>query len=338
MVVSVVDVIQARHADGIWPSAHRDGYKLALVIEGGGMRGVVSGGMVTALEQLGYSGVFDAAYGSSSGAMAAAYFLAGQAAFGTSIYYENINNRQFIDLRRMISPKPIMNTSFLLDRVCVHEKPLDVRALKANPASLNIVVSDVAARHSVVFRAAESPELVREYLRASINVPGVAGPSVAIGGRLYSDASVYQSIPFAAAVADGATHVLALLTRPQGRARIPTGILSRLLGHLTIRGVSSEFRQDYYESYAAYGEELAALRAAERPDAAVRAEVVRVGPDEPQVSQLETNANTLITGAKAGYRATMARFGMRAPHLAATLTTPGLVAEREVSGTEATTG
>ena len=62
------------------------------------MRGVVSAGMVSALEELGLTHAFDAVYGSSAGAINAAYFLAGQARLGTTIYYEDINNARFIDL------------------------------------------------------------------------------------------------------------------------------------------------------------------------------------------------------------------------------------------------
>ena len=53
------------------------------------MRGIVSAGMVTALEHLALRDVFDAVYGASAGAMNGAYFVAGQAAYGTTIYYEN---------------------------------------------------------------------------------------------------------------------------------------------------------------------------------------------------------------------------------------------------------
>jgi predicted acylesterase/phospholipase RssA len=45
------------------------GARIVLVIEGGGMRGAVSGGMALALHELGLAGAFDAAYGSSAGAL-----------------------------------------------------------------------------------------------------------------------------------------------------------------------------------------------------------------------------------------------------------------------------
>jgi len=90
------------------------------------MRGVVSGGMVVALEQLGLLECFDAIYGSSAGAMNGAYFLAGQAALGTTIYYDNINNRHFIDFARALRGRPVVDLDFLVDiaihPLCAHIK------------------------------------------------------------------------------------------------------------------------------------------------------------------------------------------------------------------------
>jgi predicted acylesterase/phospholipase RssA len=54
------------------------GERVALVVEGGGMRGAVSGGMALALEELGLSRAFDAAYGSSAGALNAMWLVSGR--------------------------------------------------------------------------------------------------------------------------------------------------------------------------------------------------------------------------------------------------------------------
>src|SRR5262245_49099238 len=123
----VADVIRARRHSGSRPG-HRepgDRHRLALCVEGGAMRGVVSGAMVAALEGLGLLDVFDVIYGSSAGAMNAAFFVAGQAAFGTTIYYENINNRRFINLARPAVGRPVLNLDFLVWDVMCRDKALD---------------------------------------------------------------------------------------------------------------------------------------------------------------------------------------------------------------------
>ncbi len=94
------------------------------------MRGVVSAGMVAALEQLDLLDSFDAIYGSSAGAISGAYFLAGQARYGVTIFYENINNDHFIDFRRIFRRQgSIVSVDYLLDVVCQKIKPLNIEAI-----------------------------------------------------------------------------------------------------------------------------------------------------------------------------------------------------------------
>src|SRR5881409_3801152 len=69
-----------------------DGRKVALIVEGGAMRGVISCAALMGLEELGMTEAFDEVYGASAGAVNAAYFLARQAAYATTAYYQKINN------------------------------------------------------------------------------------------------------------------------------------------------------------------------------------------------------------------------------------------------------
>ena len=55
-----------------------DGFKVALSIEGGGMRGCISAGMVGAINYLGLDDAVDVVYGSSAGALIGAYFITKQ--------------------------------------------------------------------------------------------------------------------------------------------------------------------------------------------------------------------------------------------------------------------
>jgi hypothetical protein len=63
-----------------------DNEKIALCIEGGGMRGCVSAGAVAALNFLGLNDAVDVVYGSSAGAMIATYFVSRQYT-GLNVFY-----------------------------------------------------------------------------------------------------------------------------------------------------------------------------------------------------------------------------------------------------------
>ena len=76
----VARALAARVRAGSQPGARRDGLRIALAIEGGGMRGVISAGMALALAELGLVPAFDAVYGSSAGAITGAWLRAGRKA------------------------------------------------------------------------------------------------------------------------------------------------------------------------------------------------------------------------------------------------------------------
>lgn len=74
----VAHLLHERIRAGSKPGQRSDGAKVGLAIEGGGMRGAVSAGAAAALNLLGLSDVFDAVYGSSAGALIAAFFISRQ--------------------------------------------------------------------------------------------------------------------------------------------------------------------------------------------------------------------------------------------------------------------
>ncbi len=316
-VVTTIDLLKARRRAKSKPGQRDDSCKVALAIEGGGMRGVVSGGMVSALELMGLGDAFDVVYGSSAGAMAGAYFLAGQARYGTTIYYQDINNADFISLRRGLTRAPIMRTEFLLDHVCRAIKPLATERILASGVDFGALASSITERRAHVLRNFTSPDQVFEALRASVNVPGVAGPPVPYGDDHYVDAALYQPIPFRAAVESGATHVLALLTRPHGVPKSRPSPVGRAFMRMRMRNLPAPIAADYIEAYAPYNAELAEMEhAAANPAAGgPQVHIVRLPTGTPAVGQAEKNRDRLVAGAVAGCRQTMLEFGVTPGHV-----------------------
>src|SRR5437016_4586349 len=103
--------------------AVEDGRKVGLIVEGGAMRGVISCAALMALEELGMTQVFDEVYGGSAGAVNAAYFLAAQATYATTLYYQKINNTRFL---RRFWHRRIINIDELFDSIIAGERPLRV--------------------------------------------------------------------------------------------------------------------------------------------------------------------------------------------------------------------
>lgn len=287
--------------------------RLALVIEGGGMRGVVCGGMVAGLEALGLTEVFDEVIGSSAGAIAGAYFVAGQAAFGTRIFYEEINNRRFIWKPRLFMRRPVVSVDFLLDDVCRNAKRLDWRAVLAARSRLVCVAANLDRECAAALTGFADDKALFAAMKASARIPAVAGPPVVIDGERHVDAGVYENIPLATAAARGATHVVALLTRPDGT---PAAELERIERFLIVPWLDRQkpgVGAGYRLSPARYAGELARARGvAPCPDGPA---VLAIAPTaaRPEISNIEVDARILQQGALDGFSAVLETFGQPPP-------------------------
>src|SRR5437016_4714958 len=141
-----------------------DGRKVALIVEGGAMRGVISCAALMALEDLGLTDVFDEVYGASAGALNAAYFLAGQAGFATTIYYQKINNTRFIG---RLWRRQIVNIDDLFETIIAGDRPLRIDRVLASRSRLFITIADAATGEAFLDVAQSNETPLLTLLKAS---------------------------------------------------------------------------------------------------------------------------------------------------------------------------
>lgn len=210
---SILRCLIQRRRDGYVAGRDSDGEHVALAVEGGGMRGVASGGMVTALEDLGLTDCFDSIHGSSAGAAAAAYFCCGRAREGTRIYWEDLTDERFISKLRILRGSDPMDTSYLVDNVMQFVKPVDFEDIREKQPRLNIVMTNIDSGESIVVNRFNDYDDYRNCLKASITLPFIAGGPRNIRGQRVMDGGLVQQIPIQSALEAGATKILALMTR-----------------------------------------------------------------------------------------------------------------------------
>ena len=204
----------------------RDGRKLGLIIEGGAMRGIFSCGGGIALELLGLSRAFDEVYACSSGAINAAYFVAGQAAYSVSIYYDEVNNRNFINPLRLNN---ILNMDFLFDEVIKRRKPLDVERVLSSPSKLRISITDANTGAGFLIDAQDSRYALLDSLRASATHPLLSERTRRLGDRECFDGGFANPLPVKDAIDNGCTDLLILSTRPSDYIDPRPGFVLRML-------------------------------------------------------------------------------------------------------------
>lgn len=209
----VLTVLKDRRRRGSRPLHRDDAHRVALAIDGGGMRGVVSGSMLAAIRDLGYGSAFDAVYGVSAGAINGAYFITGDGWPALTVYYDEMTTRSFIDWRRALRGQPIVSVGFIIDEVMEKRYPLNYGKVVGSDVPLYVIVTSV---HQGKWRAehtADSPEKLRLLLRASASIPVAAGAPVEMDGDTYVDGAVSLAHPALAAIEDGCSHIVVLRTR-----------------------------------------------------------------------------------------------------------------------------
>lgn len=238
-------VIAERLAAGGGPGAHGDGHRLALAIEGGGMRGTITAGMALGVHELGLTPVFDDVYGSSAGAITGAWLCSANPP-GLRIWYDASLTRVLIKRANLLRPgRPVLDVETLIEQV--YPEVMDFGSVLASPVPLHVLATDAATGETVDLRPyLNSAANLRRALRASCTLPLLAGPPVQLRGRHYLDAGLSESIPYKTAMAQGATHVLVLSSRrAEDVVRSSWSRFSRLVTATVLRRYPQELRETF---------------------------------------------------------------------------------------------
>lgn len=286
---NVVDVLKNRRQNEYIPNKLDDGYKVGLVVEGGGMRGLISCAAIDALYQLGFGNCFDSLYGTSAGAINCSYFLSGQITVGTSIYYENLIGKNFINICRWPSP---MNIHYLFDDWITRGKALAVDKVLNSPASFDVFTTEVSTGRSKVFNNKElnRSEFIKA-LRASSSTPMFSTNKETISGVKCNDGLINDGIPIEKAIKDGCTHIVVLLTREYGFRKKETFIVS-LLENLRLINYSKQYKAAFKERIEKYNKSLDFIFDKNNDTPNILAVVP--GYDDCIISNSETNKDKLL--------------------------------------------
>lgn len=209
----VLALLRQRKADGTVPGNRSDAFKVGLAVEGGGMRGVVSASMLTALDDLGFSAAIDAIYACSSGAINSAYHLAGGTWYPLTIYFDDLTTPKFVDFRRAYTRRSILDIDYAFS-ILQDVKPLDYAYVLKSPTKLHVAVTLVDELRTSVVADFGSVDDLDQALRASSWLPVALKGATVFRGQRAVDGGVLTALPFRLAVDDSCTHILSLSTHP----------------------------------------------------------------------------------------------------------------------------
>lgn len=185
---------------------------IGLVVEGGAMRGVISMAFLTALQKYQLHDAFSQVFGSSAGAINAAYLLAGQAERGLALYLREANSRQYF---RKWRPWNILDLDAIFKKITEGEQSLDCDKVRAAKPRLIVPLTDAHTGACVQVPLEGSNRRIFRILRATCSLPPYCNSPVIIDGKHFLDGGISEPIPIQMAINAGCTHILVLLTRPR---------------------------------------------------------------------------------------------------------------------------
>lgn len=169
-----------------------DGRKIIMVLYGGIMRGVRSGGAVMALEELGLTDAFDEIYAVSSGFPTACYFLSKKTEVGMSLYLEELVDPQFLHLWRVWKG---MDVGYLI-RMMKEKKPLDLERIFSRHTKLYVRVVNLQ-NHAFEYLEVHSAGRKNFWplVHAAVSVPILHRLPSKIGNYEYIDTNINGYLP-----------------------------------------------------------------------------------------------------------------------------------------------
>ena len=202
--------------------------KTGLVLEGGGMRGIYTAGVLDVFMEKGIA--FDGVIGVSAGAIHGCSFLSDQKGRGIRYYKKYCTDPRFMSMRSFFTTGNVVGVDF-----CYHELPdkldlYDHAAFLRNRTAFYAVCSNVETGEPEYCRITDMKTQI-DYLRASASLPYLS-KVVEIGGKKYLDGGCTDSIPVEAFRKMGYARNVLVLTRPADHVRKPE---HRLMAGLVYR-------------------------------------------------------------------------------------------------------
>ncbi len=208
--------------DNIFSHPDASSSRTGLVLEGGGMRGMFTCGVVDVLMEQGLH--FDGAVGVSAGACFGVNVKSGQ--IGRAIRYQlsMVGNKQYMSLQSLLTTGNLVNADYAYHVVPTQIDIFDVEAAAANPMEFIVVCTDVRTGKPVYHPLERVDYDELEWIRASASLPLVAQP-VAVDGQLLLDGGLSDSIPLNYMQQRGYGRNLVVLTQPLGYRKAPASHL-----------------------------------------------------------------------------------------------------------------
>ena len=185
-----------------------------LILEGGGMRGLYTAGVLEYFAQEDIQ--FPYIIGVSAGACMAASFLSEQQGRNRTVSIDFVNDKRYLSFSNFIRRGELFGMDFIFDEIPNNIVPLDVKKIISGPDEFVIVTTNCQTGEPMYFYKEDYDEqTLGKLLRASSSIPFFAD-AVEHKGTYMLDGGIVDPIPILKSESDGFTKNVVVLTKPRG--------------------------------------------------------------------------------------------------------------------------
>jgi predicted patatin/cPLA2 family phospholipase len=263
-----------------------------LVLEGGGMRGVYTAGVLEYfMEQDFY---LPYVIGVSAGACQAASYLSRQRGRNRHVTIDFVRHPDYISLKNLFRKKQLFGMDLIFDMIPNQLVPFDYDTFHGTPETFMIGTTDCITGEAVYYDKASYREHILPILRASSSLPFMA-PVIEFEGRFLMDGGISDPIPIKQSEQDGNQKNIVILTRNDGYLK------KRSKMNWLAKRVYPKFaglHQSLEDRFSTYNDTLSYIS-----EKQLTGDVYVIRPSEPlKVGRIERNPIKLTELYEQGYR------------------------------------
>lgn len=186
--------------------------KSSLILEGGGMRGMYTSGVLDAFMENNL--YINNIYAVSAGCYNALSYLSKQKGRSFRVNTSYLNDKRYINVKRMITGKSAINTEFIFNDVFKELDVFDYDVFRKSVGEFYAVSTNCVTgeAHYALIKNLDDDV---EYVKASAALP-LFTKIVKVDDLKLIDGGISDSIPIMKAIEDGFVNNVIILTRPKG--------------------------------------------------------------------------------------------------------------------------
>lgn len=233
--------------------------RIGLVLEGGGMRGIYTAGVLDCLAERNLYLPYQ--IGVSAGACMAVSYLSRQIGRNRTVNIDFAGDARYLSWKKFLRERrELFGMDFIFGEIPKTLVPFDFRAFREAPEELAVGTTDCETGEPVYYYKNGEEEFdVLTLLRASSSLPFFA-PIVEYRGRKLMDGGIADPIPIRRAERDGCRRNVLILTRNEGYVKKPSRLkwlLRRRFAEYPAFIGTMLRRHEIYNESLAYAEEQA---------------------------------------------------------------------------------